>query len=326
VALKAAAAMAVAMGDPDAAEYEMIFNRGKEWTDEHLFNGEYYIQRLNLKDKTVLESFKDGQTLTGDTTVDAYWNDEVKEIKYQIMEGCSIDQVLAQWHAELMGLGDVLDREKVKSALSSIYKYNFKPSLRFHFNPCRIYGLNDEAGCVICEWPDGKYKPVVPVPYSEECMHGFEYQVAIHMIMNGMEKEGLDIVVSIRDRYNGENRNPYNEMECGSNYARSMASYALLLAYSGFSVDMTRKHMGFKPIRDGAYFWSTNDAWGVFEQTIGQGYLKVLYGVLMLNSFGGEYSRATLNDRIVPHIYREKELLFGNTVEVRAGETLSLQK
>lgn len=78
--------------------------------------------------------------------------------------------------SDLCGLGDVLDRGQVDSALGAIYRHNYKPSLRKHFNPCRIYGLNGEAGAVICEWPEGVRKPVVPIPYAEECMHGFEYQ------------------------------------------------------------------------------------------------------------------------------------------------------
>ena len=60
-------------------------------------------------------------------------------------------------------------------------------------------------------------------------MHGYEYQVACHMIQEGMVAEGLEVVQAIRDRYDGFKRNPWNEIECGNNYARSMASYALLI-------------------------------------------------------------------------------------------------
>ncbi len=59
-------------------------------------------------------------------------------------------------------------------------------------------------------------------------MTGFEYQVASHMIQEGLVHEGLQIVRSVRERFDGERRNPWNEFECGSNYARAMASYALL--------------------------------------------------------------------------------------------------
>ena len=132
--------------------------------------------------------------------------------------------------------------------------------MRNFFNPCRIYSLNDEAGIVICEWPEGKYKPVIPITYASETMNGFEYQAAIHMIQEGMVDEGMQIVKAVRERYDGEKRNPWNEFECGSNYARSMASYALLNTFSGFEYDMVEGMIGFNPIETGdddfKCFWS----------------------------------------------------------------------
>ncbi|MDR2375271.1 MAG: glycoside hydrolase family 116 protein, partial [Treponema sp.] len=281
-ALKAASEMAEVMGDQDAGEYLALFEKGRAWADKNLYNGEYFIQQLDLKNKELIKSFEDNATLTGETVIHAYWNDEAGEMKYQYAQGCEIDQVIAQWHANLTGLGRIFDPAKVRSALKAIHRYNYKPSLRFHFNPCRIYGHNDEAGTVICEWPDNVHKPVIPLPYAEECMHGFEYQAAIHMIQEGMEKEGLEMVAGIRNRYTGENRNPWNEIECGSNYARSMASYALLLAYSGFSCNMSNLEIGFAPLREGSYFWSLDKAWGVFEQKGKTGTLRVLYGTQRL--------------------------------------------
>jgi uncharacterized protein (DUF608 family) len=139
-----------------------------------------------------------------------------------------------------MGLGELLDSKQTRQALKSIYQYNFKQSMRDFANFCRIYCLDDEAGTVMFDWPEGKYKPVIPMTYAEETMHGFEYQVACHMIQEGMIKEGVELVKAVRDRYDGRTRNPWNEIECGSNYARSMASYALLNAFSGFSFDMSR--------------------------------------------------------------------------------------
>ena len=42
-ALKAAAEMAPALGEPQtAAEYRALFERGRAWADAHLFNGRYY--------------------------------------------------------------------------------------------------------------------------------------------------------------------------------------------------------------------------------------------------------------------------------------------
>ena len=85
----------------------------------------------------------------------------------------------------------------------------------------------------------------------------------------GFIKEGQEVVEAIRERYDGEKRNPWNEFECGSNYARSMASYALLLAYSGFVFDMTRHLIGFNPVIDDIpfrVFWSLDSGWGIFER------------------------------------------------------------
>ena len=238
-ALKAGAEMADALGEPEtASEYRAIFARGKAWMDKNLFNGEYYDQKLKLNDKALLESFD----------AMSYWSEEHQEIKYQIGEGCGIDQVLAQWHANLYGLGEIFDPKQTKSALQALFKHNFKPSMRNFYNPWRVFCINDEGGIVIADWPEGKIKPMIPVCYAQETMNGFEYSAAVLMIQNGMIEEGMAVVVALRDRYDGEKRNPWNEFECGSSYARSMASYALLNAFSGFEFDMRQGYIGFQQI------------------------------------------------------------------------------
>lgn len=290
-ALKAAAEMAEVVGDATSAEeYRRIFARGKARTDSELWNGEYYQQLIDLSDRSILESFlhEGDQVLKGGSVVDAYWDDEHDEIKYQIGDGSVIDQVIAQWHANLVGLGEIFDPEQTRSALRAIYRYNYKPSLRAVANPCRIFGLNDESGTIICEWPADRHKPFVPLTYSEETMHGYEYQVACHMIQEGMVAEGLELVRAVRDRYDGEKRNPWNEIECGSNYARSMASYALLIAYSGFSVDAPARSIGFDPIFADSTafssFWSVDAAWGTVRIDTASVVVSVTEGRLELST------------------------------------------
>lgn len=278
-ALKACSEMARVCGESEKAEeYMLLFNKGKTWVDANLFNGEYYSQTIDIKDSSLLAKFGDASSV--------YWNDEHGEIKYQIGDGCGIDQVLAQWHANLCGLGEIHDGEKTRKALSSIYRYNFKKSFREFTNFCRLYCLNDEAGTLMFSWPDGKYKPVVPITYAEETMHGFEYQVAAHMIMEGMMAKGCELVKAVRDRYDGEKRNPWNEIECGSNYARSMASYSLLSAFSGFSCNLAEGEIGFNPPPGVEFpvkfFWSAGSGWGTVEITDREVILKVLYGKLTI--------------------------------------------
>lgn len=73
-------------------------------------------------------------------------------------------------------------------------------------------------------------------------MHGLEgYQVAAHMVQEGVIEEGTHLMRAVHWRYNGEFRNPWNELECGSNYARSMASFSLLPSLTGMPVDMGEK-------------------------------------------------------------------------------------
>ncbi|MEI3473172.1 MAG: GH116 family glycosyl hydrolase [Blautia faecis] len=122
----------------------------------------------------------------------------------RLQNGCSVDQLLGQWHADLLHLGEIFEPSKLESSLKSIYKYNFIPNLREHVNPCRIYGLNSEQGTIICSYPPDRAKPKIPVPYAEETMHGYEYQAASHMIMHRHEKEGLTCVAAVRSRYDGK--------------------------------------------------------------------------------------------------------------------------
>lgn len=284
-ALDAAARMADILGDTEASGlYRRIFEKGKHFINDKLYNGEYFFQNIDLNDKSILEQYNNGFSMHGANAVESYWNEENGEMKYQIGEGCSIDQVLGQWHADLLNLDKVFDEDKVKSALHSIYKYNFIPDMRNHVNPCRIYGMNGEQGTMICSFPPDRRKPLIPVPYSEETMHGFEYQAASHMIIHGLKEEGETCVRAVRDRYDGYKRNPWNELECGSNYGRSLASYALLLAYSGFVFDMYKKRIGFHPICKDSYlfFWSLDSGFGTVEKEDGKLTLKVLYGSLSL--------------------------------------------
>jgi len=90
-ALKAGSIMAEALGEVKTArELRSMFDRGKKWVDTNLFNGEYYYQLINLKDKKILEQFSDRIS----ELKEIYWCEEYGGMKYQIGEGCNIDQVL----------------------------------------------------------------------------------------------------------------------------------------------------------------------------------------------------------------------------------------
>ena len=112
-----------------------------------------------------------------------------------------------------------------------------------------------EAGLLMCTFPrsDWDYDQAKgkgaewAAGYFNECMNGFEYQVAGHMIWEGMVTEGLAVTRAVHDRYHPSRRNPWNEVECGDHYARSMASYGVFLAACGFEYHGPKGHLGFAP-------------------------------------------------------------------------------
>ncbi|MBR5527950.1 MAG: hypothetical protein IKV97_03020 [Clostridia bacterium] len=291
-ALLCAAEMSEILGyKEDALQYRQMFENGKKYLNEELFNGKYYCQKIDLTDKSLLSGFETLALLYNIPVEDYYWSEELGEIKYQIGEGSAIDQTLAQWHANNIGLGEIFEKEKLLSALDTIYNVNFKKTMRDFFNPCRNFCINDEGGVVICAYPEGAKKPKIPAPYGQECMNGFEYQAAVLMIQSGMVDQGLEIVRAIRQRYDGEYRNPFAEMECGSSYIRSLASYTLLGAISGFGYNLYKEEISFKPLmrfaQNGYFrcFFSAGKAYGTLE--VGPKYVEmdILSGEFMLRRF-----------------------------------------
>ncbi|WP_052726590.1 GH116 family glycosyl-hydrolase [Devosia epidermidihirudinis] len=298
-ALKAAAAMAEALREEEFASLcTRLGSAGGRYINDQLFENGYFGQQLDLGDKAQIERFAGAAGKVGvisDGFMETYWSDEHGQIKYQFGDGCASDQILGQWHADLAGLEPFLEHDKVEAALTAIFEHNFRPTLTDHFNPCRVYALEDDAGLLIATWPEGTEKPAVPAPYSEEVWTGIEYAVASHLIQRGLTKQGLSIVAGARARHDGSRRNPWNEFECGSYYARSMSAYALVNAWSGFTFDLTKGSIGFAPKSTGRFFWSVGAAWGDVLVTDSEAQLRVIYGALPLQQLliHGRAFRAT---------------------------------
>lgn len=260
-ALKAAAEMAAAMGEQDAAErYEKAFLSGSMKMDMLTWNGEYFEQL----------------------------HEDIDRYKYQYGKGCLSDQLTGQFLSHVAGLGHVLPKDHVRKAIYSVFKYNFIKDFRDFPSLRRTYAMNDEQGLVLCTWPHGG-RPAQPMVYCDEVWTGVEYAVAATLIYEGYTEEGLSLVKAVRDRYDGYKRNPWNEVECGNHYVRSMSSWALLLALSGFKCDMVEKRIYFSPKinkDDFRTFWSTGTAWGIYSRVVKDGAseaehrLEVLYGSL----------------------------------------------
>jgi uncharacterized protein (DUF608 family) len=259
-ALRAGEAMAREMGDTEFAERcRSIAERGAKTIDAQLFNGEYYQQ---IGDETRAK------------TVGSY-------------NGCEIDQVFGDSWARQVGLPAILPQAHVLNALTSIWNNNFKPDVgpfREAHKPGRVYAMAGEAGLIMCTWPKGEAARVEQGFdfYFNECMSGFEYQAAGHMLWAGLVMPGLAVTRAIHDRYHASRRNPWNEVECGDHYARAMASYGVYMAACGMEVHCPKGHLGFAPRLTPENFkaaFTTATGWGTFTQTVMAGKRQVTISV-----------------------------------------------
>ena len=253
--LLAVEAMAAEMGDDSfAAECRTIAEAGRKNMTARLFNGEYFI---NLPEAKHLDKVNSGS-------------------------GCEIDQVMGQSWAFQVGLGRVLPEKETRAALQSLWRYNFSPDVgpyRAVNKPGRWYAMAGEAGLLMCsfpkaDWDYAKAKGGGPsdgvAGYFNECMNGFEHQVAGHMVWEGLVTEGLAIERALHDRYHAAKRNPWNEVECGDHYARSMASYGVFIAACGFEYHGPDGRIGFAPRLTPENFkapFTAAEGWGTFSQS-----------------------------------------------------------
>jgi non-lysosomal glucosylceramidase len=286
-ALKAAAAMAHQERDLEfETTCKTLFENGSRWTDEHLFNGEYYIQKITPV-KNIAEGLSAGMGSKSTENPD-----------FQIGEGCLVDQLVGQNMAFVCGLGYLAKPENIRSALKSIVKYNSVSSFADTYNNMRSYALDNEAGLLVTAYPDPSKRPTIPLSYHAETWTGLEYTAATGLFYEGMNDEGIAVIKNVRDRYDGYKRNPFNEEECGNHYARAMASWSAILALSRFhySADDGSFSITSKP---GYYFWSNGYAWGSVKVDSSSVTLKVDYGSLKLGDFKLENGKDFKLDKLV---------------------------
>ncbi len=276
-ALRAGEKMAIEMGDGAFAKTcSSLAEKGANNIRE-LYNGEFFIQLEDPDHKDVIG----------------------------VGTGCYIDQVFGQTWAHWVGLGSIFDRKKQLSALRALWRYNFVPDVgpfRRHFKAGRWYAMAGDGGLLMCTWPKGgkrdKWEDQWQFMYFNECMSGFEYQAASHMVYEGIDnpdilQNGLAVSRAIHDRYNAHLRNPYNEIECSDHYARAMASYGVFQAVCGFNYHGPKGIIEFDPRltpKDFKAPFICAEGWGSYSQKEDSGKLKyqleAKYGKLSLNEIG----------------------------------------
>ena len=322
--LRAGEAMAADMGDATFSSLcRTIAERGSRHLVDELFNGEYFIQKTDTNHPRAINT----------------------------NNGCHIDQVFGQSWAWQVGLPRVVPPTESKKALEALYRYNYAPDVGKYRQSMkdirggRWYALPGEAGLLMCTWPRGGSNKAPgegqedwAVGYFNECMTGFEHQVAGHMIYEGMVDQGLIVERTIHERYRAERRNPYNEIECSDHYARAMASYGVYLAACGFEYDGPKGWLTIRPrigAEDFRGAFTVAEGWGRFSQTASKSgmtvELVVKWGKLRLSKLVLSVGSRQLISAIVgnlkaPAVLNEStgEVIFKKPIDLATNDRIVL--
>ncbi len=317
-ALRAGEEWAKRVGDQGtAARFHAVFEKGRARQVELCWDGEYFRQNLP----------------------------GYEGMPGEVGPGCMSDQLIGQWWAHQLGLGYILPEAKVKSALSAVFRHNFKTDLTGWKHIPRAFAGDRDKGLIIVTWPKGGRPPHVML-YSDEVWTGIEYQVAAHLMYEGLISEGMAVAKGARDRYDGVPRapiprNPWNEIECGGHYARAMSSWSMLLALSGWRADAPAGLVEFAPRWTPERFRAPFVAaagWGSLRQTrtgtgqrneirVAEGVLKV--STLRLAAVGAvRTATVTCAGKRIEAAHRMVdgmvEIALAKPVEVAAGRTLAV--
>ena len=212
------------LGDEAAAvRYRDVLARGSAALEAKTWNGSYY--RLYAKG----------------TEVD---------------EGCLSDQIIGQWAARLLNLPPFLQAERVRSALQSVMRMNYR----------------DDQGLRNCQWPHDVFLHDVAadcwVDQANTCWTGVELAFASLLIYEGLVAEGLTLIRNVDERHRRWGIY-WDHQEFGGHYFRPMSSWGIIHAALGFS--SVNGVVTFDPkIVDGdgdcRLFFVTTDGYGHFEK------------------------------------------------------------
>ncbi|MBM3890326.1 MAG: hypothetical protein FJ388_14520, partial [Verrucomicrobia bacterium] len=324
-ALAAAEQLALAMSDAKAAcRCRAVREAGMKNQNAKLWNGDYYIQ---IPETPPARDYNNG---------------------------CASDQLLGQWWAHQIGLGYLYPRERVRRAMESVMRHNFREKFAGFKQDPRRYVTDDEGGLLICTWPHND-RPKPFMLYSDEVWTGIEYSTAGLMVYEGLIAEARRIVKTARSRYDGRRRdnlnsgpggNPFNELECGKFYARALSSWSLLIASQGLVLDGPAGVLGFKPRwqpEDHRSFFTAPEGWGLFIQKRGKNNqterIEVRHGRLRLSELVFELPKAAaqftaviqIGDRVLSATIKrdsgksqEARLVLSEPVTVNEGAALDL--
>ncbi len=242
------------------------------------------------------EAFRKAQKSTVDELWDSKWGyfilwHDIRSGRKD--EGLMLDGMNGQWYAHLLGLGYILDPEKVRSHLRNAFRYN-----RVHVRKGMAYMVGDYGYCYVNGyWPKG---PGLKVGHQwGSPWTGTEYAFASHLILEGMVEEGLQVARDVYERYKVAGMT-WNHIECGTHYYRPMVVITVLLALLGERYDATKGLLEFSPRLKAPEIrapFILPSGWGIYERRLEEGGQKV---VLSVKEGKVEFSRLLLSSPKAP--------------------------
>lgn len=166
----------------------------------------------------------------------------------QANDGVMADQVNGDWFLRQASGSGLLSDARVRSALGAVLEFCSAP----------------QGFIANCAWPFGGAIEIgrhtsdqANSPWS-----GVEYALAAHLVLMGMEEDGLRVVRNVWERYERAGLR-FNHIECGANYYRALSAWAVYLALTGFAWDAYKGELTLRARRGSArYVVSMPDAWG----------------------------------------------------------------
>jgi len=296
--LKAGVEMATVCGDTEQSElWKTLSQKSAKVQNERLWNGEYYIQIPDTLNRAS-----------------------------DYMNGCHSDQLLGQWWADQLGLGELYPTYRMESAFNAILKHNFKSTLKFHKQAPREFAKKDEPGMIVTTWPSGD-RPEGAPGYSDEIWSAYEYTLAASLFKQGQPKDALAVMSAGVKRYDGKLRrgyvgdwgnfgfsgNPFGDDECGQFYSRSLCQWSVLLAVQGFDYNGPKAQLSFSPKwkpENHNSFFTTTQGWGNFTQ--------LQNGKTQINTIETKYGVVTLKMLTLDNLLGREP----NSVEIQLNDKL----
>ncbi len=330
-ALAATTEMAKVQGEDEYANMLAVIRKsGEKKLDSVCWNGEYYEQ-IHVKP---LEG-SENAWLRED------WPDEVEEghPNRPYGKGCHIDQLLGQWWAYILDLGEFFPEDRIGTTIDSIMEYNWVKDFGEVKQTPRPFAGENDPGVYTCTWPYGE-KPEPETLYSFEVWTGLEYELAGLMIYNDRFDDAKKVVKAVSDRYDGVRRypitrNPWAEVECGNHYARAMSAWSILLAAQGYDYRGPDNYLSFAPRispDDHKSFFTSAQGWGLFTQERNgksqHNMLDLRYGALDLDTFVLDLA-AMANEVLVELDGREVAVDWSEddgSLVIEFADTLSLER